>query len=132
MGQARFALPDDGPAIAAIQNYDDAEVGALDWSDVTGWLVYELDGEVQACVQVLPGRPIGMLEHMAFAEGLDRRELVLAIRDLNALGVAMLTGSGSQLARATIGLDDPMFQRMSEKKGWRALEDVRVIAKRLT
>ena len=95
--KARLAENHEGQIVRdlMLQQYSD-KWGELDWSTIKPyWIAGELDGEVKACVQIVVGKPIGMLEFLCLDDSLSRGQKAMLIKEMHKFAMAGLYGAGS-------------------------------------
>ena len=124
-----IAEPEHGPEIARLIGADHLE---LDWSNLGGQWVVVMRGErIAACAQVLPGRPIGQIEHMGLAEDLTPRERAEAVSMVISQCSMLLTMAGCGVVMTTVPDDLPGYKRVLERRGAVAFRKGDVMMKRL-
>lgn len=104
----------------------------LDWTHLAGqWVIVVKEDEIVACVQVMPGKPIGRVEHLGMADSLTQRERAEIVHMLisHCSMVLQLAGCGAMMAMVQ---DDLVgFQRIMERRGGVTMELAKMMIKRL-
>ena len=105
---------------------------AIDWSDLAGqWCIVTLDKTIGACVQLLPGRPLGRIEHMGLAGWLSKRERAQVVGMIITYGCALLKIAGCQAVLTSVPHDLKGYRRVLERRGAVEICDTRMMIKRL-
>lgn len=63
----RRANDSDGPGIERLVTETGICASGLDWSSIDGWWVAEIEGTLAGCIQILMGKPLAFVGHLAVA-----------------------------------------------------------------
>jgi len=126
----RMATNADGEVIGALVRAGGFDLEA-DWSAVAPfWLIAETDRPVGA-VQVCPGRPVGRLEFLCFADDADDRTKLSALKMLLFQGCATLQRGGSDYASGMVPFENKWLKRRYKKAGAVTMSTGNLMLKRL-
>jgi len=90
----------------------------LDWSDIGHqWIVCVIGERVVGCLQVLPGKPMGRLEHMGLDDSLEGMQRARVTKLLLDTGYKLLHRSGSKAAMGFVPFDLKHYKRALKKRG---------------
>ena len=112
----RFAQASDAEVLGALTY---TAFGGLDiqWKDATkDWIIAEIDGTVQACLQLYMGRPVGKLEHLCVNKDLDQRAKYAIMLELIKGGLLALQQTGSQLITVFVDFQNKGMKRMLKRR----------------
>jgi hypothetical protein len=114
-----IATPEHGPAIAELIGATTWKgIEHVDWTNLGGqWLVALHDDKVAGCIQVLPGLPIGRLEHMGLAKWLNRRQRATIVSMFMDHGQATLMLAGCQLCMGLVPDELSAYRAAWERRG---------------
>lgn len=107
----RMALDGEGERIRDLIK----PVVDLDWSHVyPHWLVCEMDGIV-GCLNVLPSKPIGVLDQLGIDPSLGNHARAKVARALILQGMSTLKKGGAQVSISLIPFDLKSYKRLLKK-----------------
>lgn len=90
----------------------------IDWSEVhTSFLVAEIAGQLVACLQICPSRPVGRLEMLAVTEHLEPLMKARLTGEILETGLMVLKGCGSQLVAGMVPFTQKQYRRVLKKRG---------------
>lgn len=130
--QLAIAEPEHGEAICRLTGSDRDDLANLDWTNLGGqWVVALREGRVIACVQVLPGKPIGQVEHLGLAEELTHRERCEVVSMLFSQCCMLLQLAGCGAVMTTAPESMPSWRKVLRRRGGRKLRTCELMIKRL-
>lgn len=103
---ATFLAPELGPLTSAVE-----------WADAAngGWLIAEVEGLPLGVVQILPGKPVGRIEHWHIADGLSPREAHAVALALGRNAIWVLQYMGCVAVQASVAFKSKGLKRMLKK-----------------
>lgn len=127
----RVAVPGDGETIARLIQ-DDWRIEGVDWSQVgANWLVMDGEDDVVGCLEVLPGKPFGRLEHLAVSVSIVGSKRARIVRKLIDQGMAVLRVHGSQAVSVLIPHTMASYAKVLLRRGAVSIGDGQILMRRL-
>lgn len=116
--KVRRATNADAPRVQQLAEQSGFVFPFLDWTQIEPyWVVAEYDGEIIACAQFCPGKPIARLEVLSYDLNLSLTLRGLAIRNLYALSNAMARGVGAQAVSGMVPFRLKQYQNFLKGRG---------------
>lgn len=131
--QVMVAKPEHGPLIRDLIGANEwPGLESVDWTDLGGqWVMMLVDEAHAGCVQLLPGRPVGRIEHMGLAPWLSKRERAEVVSAAIAYGCGLLKLAGSQIVMTLVPHELEGYRRVLRRRGAVEVSDNRMMIKRL-
>ena len=122
----------DGAEVQALVLAAGFEVPGLSWGNIyPHWLVAKIGDDIVGCMEVLLGRPIGRLEHLAVDQDLDKRVRVAVLRSLIVQGMMALRKYGADLTSSMIPFEDKEWKKVLRKRGAAVMTSGNMMVRRL-
>jgi len=90
----------------------------MNWDGISNWwLVAENEGEILACIQILIGQPIGMLEYLSFKKGINDMQRARVTKLLLDRAFACFAAAGIGAVAASVRFEQKFWKKIL-KKHW--------------
>lgn len=114
----RLARNDEGETIRGLVTRDiDDDFKDFNWTNIEPyWMVAVQGDEIIACLQILVGYPIGIMEFLCFKEGLTQMQKARITKLLITSGFAGLLTSGVSAVVSSVPFNLKSYKKILKKK----------------